>query len=381
MNYRRLGKTEMFASEVGLGCEYFSKATPEESKAMIDEAVSQGMNMIDVFMSDPVVRSKLGDAIAPHRSKMILQGHVGATWENGQYLCSRDLAKCKLFIEDFLTRFHTDYIDIGMLHYIDSEEEWQKSLDNGLLEYMLEQKRLGVFRGLGVSTHNAVIAQTMVKTGWFDVVMFSISPLFDLVLPEIDTFFEMPEDEKYPTSVRIDPERIAFYRLCEEMGVSITVMKALAAGSLLNPEDSPFGAVLTVAQCIQYALDRPGVASALIGCKNVHEVQVAAAFAVASEEERDYHPVLAQIRGDERKVCMYCNHCLPCPVHIDIAATTRVLDTAKNSGWSEALQADYERLTVKASACIACGQCVQRCPFAIDVIANMKEAVAIFEKA
>ena len=378
MNYRKLGKTEMFASEVGLGCEYFSKATPEESKAMVDEAVKAGMNIIDVFMSDPVVRSKLGDAVAPFREKMLLQGHVGAAWVNGQYLCSRDLAVCKEFVADFLHRFHTDYIDIGMLHYIDTEEEWQKALDNGILDYMNEQKQLGVFKCLGVSTHNAVIAQTMAKTGWFDVIMFSVSPLFDLVLPEIDTFFEMPEEEAYPTEVRIDPERIAFYQLCEEMGVSITVMKTLAAGSLLDVSDSPFGSAMTVPQCIQYALDRPGVASALIGCKNVEEVRVAASFAEASEAERDYHGILSQIRGDQIKVCMYCNHCLPCPVHIDIAATTRLLDTAKNKGWTPELQQAYDALNVKASACIACGHCVRRCPFAIDVIANMKEAMQMF---
>ena len=61
----------------------------------------------------------------------------------------------------------------------------------------------------------------------------------------------------------------ALYGACEENGVSITVMKTLGAGQLLNEKSSPFGKALTVPQCIHYALSQPGVSSALIGCSTV----------------------------------------------------------------------------------------------------------------
>ena len=108
----------------------------------------------------------------------------------------------------------------------------------------------------------------MIETGVIDVILFSINPAFDL-LPaqtDIDDYFK---DETYNAETRfsIDPERAALYRLCEEKGVGITVMKALGAGRLLNAETSSFGMALTPAQCIQYALDRPAVSSVLLGQK------------------------------------------------------------------------------------------------------------------
>ena len=43
-----------------------------------------------------------------------------------------------------------------------------------------------------------------------------------------------------------------------------------------------------------------------------------------------------------------------------------------------ALAAEYEALPAAASTCTECGVCVERCPFGVDVIGNMKQAEAIF---
>ena len=53
----------------------------------------------------------------------------------------------------------------------------------------------------------------------------------------------------------VDEARQELYSYCESAGVAITVMKPLAAGTLLSAEASPFGVAMTVPQCIQYALD------------------------------------------------------------------------------------------------------------------------------
>jgi len=65
----------------------------------------------------------------------------------------------------------------------------------------------------------------------------------------------------------IDPIRNQLYQLCEQKEVAITVMKPLGAGKLLSKEHTPFKKPLTLAQCIHYALSRPGVASVLPGCQ------------------------------------------------------------------------------------------------------------------
>lgn len=378
MKYRTLGKTNIKVSEVGLGGEYFSVVDQPTANKMMDVALENGINIIDVYMPGPDTRSRIGDALIGRREQIIIQGHVGAIYENGQYLRTRDVEKAKLGVEDFLNRFHTDYIDIGMLHYVDEMADWQEVLDNGILDYMMEQKQKGVFKTLGVSSHNPKVAIEMVNSGHIDVLMFSISPLFDLVLQDMDHFFEMPEDEAYPTTLTIDQTRAKLYALCNEKGVAITVMKALAAGSLLDPKDTPFKEAMTVPQCIHYALNRPAVSSVLVGVKSIEEIQEAIAYTTQSVEQLDYTHILMDSQESMKK-CMYCNHCLPCVKHIDVAAITRLLDEARNKEYTKDLQARYDALPVKASACIQCGQCVKRCPFGIAIMDNMQEATHVFE--
>lgn len=378
MKYRTLGKTNIKVSEVGLGGEYFSEVDQQMANKMIDVAIENGINIIDVYMPNPDTRTRIGDALIGRRDKMIIQGHVGAIYENGQYLRTRDLQKAKQGVEDFLTRFHTDYIDIGMLHYVDEVSDWQQVVDHGILDYMIEQKQKGVFKTIGVSSHNPEVAIEMVNSGYIDVLMFSISPLFDLVLQDMDQFFEMPEDEAYPTVLTIDETRAKLYALCKEKGVALTVMKALAAGSLLDPKDTPFKEAMTVPQCIHYALNRPAVSSVLVGVKSIREIQAALEYTRQTKEQLDYTHIFASNEGPTKK-CMYCNHCLPCIQHIDVAAITRLLDASRNKGHTSLIQEQYNQLKVKASSCIKCGQCMTRCPFGIDIISNMEEASKIFE--
>lgn len=74
-----------------------------------------------------------------------------------------------------------------------------------------------------------------------------------------------------------------------------------------------------------------------------------------------------------------CNHCLPCPAEIDIGRTILYVGFSQWEGVTDWLRAWYDDLPARASACIECGLCVERCPFGVDVIAKMREAVRLFE--
>ena len=181
-----------------------------------------------------------------------------------------------------------------------------------------------------MSSHNPVVAKRAVETGLLDVLMFSLNPAYDL-LPEdvkIDDLF-VPETFEIGKLNWVNPSRAALYQACELHGTAITVMKSLGAGALLKAESSPFGIALTPVQCAHYALTRPAVASALIGCRTPEEVRLAASYSDLSEAERDYSAILSTTpKYALRGKCMYCNHCLPCPSHIDIAQVNKYLDLA-----------------------------------------------------
>jgi len=87
---------------------------------------------------------------------------------------------------------------------------------------------------------------------------------------------------------------------------------------------------------------------------------------------------LTQFKEYKEGVCVYCNHCLPCPTGIDIGRVNRLLDLSKPE-LSDSIKEEYGSLDAKASECIECGKCKERCPFGVEVITRMREAVETFE--
>jgi len=366
-------------SEIGLGCEFLQGKDYSVIKAVVDEAIANGINIFDVFMSEPEVRTNLGKALKGRREQIIIQGHIGATWKDGQYALSRDLAECKTFFEDLLERLETDYIDIGMLHFVDTGECFDGVFNGGIIDYASELKKKGIIKTIGLSTHEVGFAKRAVETGLIDVLLFSLNPAFDL-LPGDMTLDDMLVDGNKIASMqnRIDPARTALYQLCERNGIAITVMKAYMAGRLLNAKQSPFGSGLSPAQCIHYALTRPAVASALIGCQTSDEVRQAVVYESASDGEKDFSEVFRKAVAAEGK-CVYCNHCLPCPERIDIAQVNKYLDLATASREiPSTVAAHYKVLPLNAHNCTACANCEKRCPFAVPVRQRMQEARQVF---
>ena len=75
-----------------------------------------------------------------------------------------------------------------------------------------------------------------------------------------------------------------------------------------------------------------------------------------------------------------CQHCLPCPEGIEIGWVIWDLDQIPVRG-IEQIKEWYAEFPVKASACVECGVCVERCPFDVEIIAKMREVAALFEEA
>lgn len=378
MRYRDLGKTGLKVSEVGLGGEWLERHNTEEVKAVIDCCESFGINILDCWMAEPNVRSNIGKAIAGKRDKWIIQGHFGSTWQDGQYVRTREMDKVKPAFEDLLYRLGTDYIDLGMIHFVDEEAEFHRIMDGEFLAYVKEQKEKGVIRHIGMSTHNPKIGKLAAMSGEIEMILFSINPAFDL-LPaseDMNTYFAEDYEE---TLGGIHPDRAELYQICEKQGVGITVMKGYAGGRLFSAQSSPFGVALTPIQCIHYALTRPAVASILAGYDTPEHVRDAVAYETASEEEKNYADVLAHApRHAYSGQCTYCGHCAPCPAGIDIAMVNKLYDLASMQEQAPAsIRAHYEALEASAADCIACGGCEERCPFGVPVMARMEKAAKL----
>lgn len=380
MQYRRLGKTNLMVSEIGFGGEWLERHNYEECKAAIDRADELGINILDIWMPEPNVRTNIGKALVGRRDRWFIQGHIGSTWQNGQYVRSRDLDICKGAFEDLLTRLQTDYIDLGMIHYIDSESDWEAAINGPFMEYVRELKEKGVIRHIGMSTHNPVMAKRAVECGFVEMMLFSINPAFDLLPPtdDLNTYFA----EEYQEGLGgIDPVRAELYKLCEQSDVGLTVMKGYAGGRLFDEKRSPFGVALTPVQCIHYALTRPAVASIMVGYDTPEHVEQAVAYETASAEEKDYAGVLANAPKNTfgQGECTYCGHCRPCPADIDIAMVNKYYDLATmQPEVPAAIKGHYLALEHKADECIGCKSCESRCPFGVKIAERMIKTEELF---
>lgn len=380
MNYRVLGKTNLSVSEIGFGGEWLERHPEEHSVELIRYAGEKGINIIDCWMADPKSRDIIGEAIHSDREKWIIQGHIGSTWQNGQYIRTRDMKYVKPAFEDLLKRLQTDYVDLGMIHFVDALEDWNSLETNGFLEYVMSLKESGRIRHIGLSTHNPAIGKKAAESGFVEMILFSINPAFDM-LPANEDMNAMFADTYDESLSGIDPERADFYRTCVENNVGLTVMKPFAGGRLFNAQASPFGVALSPVQLIHYSLTRPAVSSVLCGYDEKWQIDEAVAYESADEKEKDYATVLAGAPLHSCKgQCTYCGHCKPCPANLDIAMINKYYDLAiMQDKVPQTIKEHYLSLTHTASECLHCGACEARCPFEVKVSERMRKAEELFE--
>lgn len=195
------------------------------------------------------------------------------------------------------------------------------------------------------------------------MVMFSINPSYDY--------------NKGTYAVGSNKERMDLYRRCEKEGIGISVMKAFSGGQLLDDNTSPFGRKLTKYQCIQYALDKPGVLTVLPGIRGKQDLEEILKFFEVPDSQKDYSIISEFTPRDSEGKCVYCNHCKPCPQGLDIGLINKYYDLAI-AGDTLAID-HYKNLNKRAEDCIACGHCNSRCPFKVNQVERMKKIAIYFQ--
>ncbi len=363
MRYRINKKTGDSVSEIGIGSAYLYEAGMKEGVRALETAVEGGVNYFDLAAGDGAAFPIWGAALAPVRNKVLFQIHFGADYSKGEYGWSLQQEDVKRSIDWQLTQLKTDYIDYGFIHCQDELSDWQTYRENGVYDYILNLQKQGVVKHIGLSSHTPKVIQKIMDDAPVDMLMFSVNPAYDY-----------GEGEYAYGNV---DERTAVYRRCEAEGVGITVMKPFSGGQLLDEKQSPFGKALSPCQCIQYALDKPGVLTVLPGVSNTEEVRELLRFYDTTEAQRDYSVIGSFAPPQAAGKCVYCNHCKPCPMGIDVGLVNKYYDLAK-AGDPLALE-HYKTLEKNAADCVACGHCDSRCPFGVRQSGRMAEIRAFMD--
>ncbi|MDD3795869.1 MAG: aldo/keto reductase [Lachnospiraceae bacterium] len=372
MQYRKLPKGAEQISVLGIGTSSIQASSEREIERIIATAMERGVNYFDMASAEAKPFAAYGRAMKGMREQAYLQIHFGANYETGTYGWSTDLDTIKRSVDWQMKALQTDYIDFGFLHCIDEPEDLHLVEKAGIVRYIEELKKTGVIRHIGLSSHTPLLVNEVLDMGILDMLMFSINPAYDY-----GGGIE-PDYSAGSYAVGSVTERMDLYRHCEAEGVGISVMKAFSGGQLLKAETSPFGKALTEYQCIQYALDKPGVLTVLPGIRSMDDFKWILGFLDAKAQDKDYSLLGSFTPQDATGKCVYCNHCQPCPVGLDVGLINKYYDLSKAG--DVLAKSHYENLAVKADACVSCGHCNQRCPFHVDQVTRMQEILTYFNK-
>lgn len=363
MEYRTIPHSGEKVSIIGLGMGSMHEASVDETERTVLEAIDAGINIMDFIPSKANAFEGYARALKTRREKVLLQVHLGANYASGEYGWTTDVNIARREFEARLALLNTDYADFGFIHCIDEEADFDAVMNGGIWDYACRLKKEGTIRYLTFSTHDVSIARKFIETGMMDWAMFSINPMYD--------YTETSDYGKGEAS-----DRMQLYREFERAGIGVSVMKAFAAGQLLDAKRSPFGKALTRAQCIQYALDKPGVKTVLPGVRGLQDLREILAYLDATPEERDYSVLSTMTPQTDQGSCVYCNHCQPCPQGLSIGLINKYYDLACMG--DEMAANHYRELEMHASDCTSCRHCDSRCPFGVAQSDRMQEIVEYF---
>lgn len=179
MEYRVLPHGGEKISIIGMVSSVIGARPEDEIIATVRAAVENGVNFFDMAGGHAAIFEGYGKALEGIRDKVYLQVHFGANYTTGEYGWTTNLDEVKASVKWQMERLRTDYIDFGFIHCLDEDKDLTAYQASGVLDYVLELKKQGVIRHIGLSSHTPALVNRVLDMGILDIVMFSINPVYD----------------------------------------------------------------------------------------------------------------------------------------------------------------------------------------------------------
>ena len=322
MEYRILGKTGLKISRMGFGGIPIQKIDAEGTKALMHQLKDAGVNYIDTARGYTVSEEYLGYALEGIREHFVI-----ATKS-----MSRTKEAMAADIETSLKNLRTDYIDIYQVHNATPEQLQQVVAPGGALEALMEAKEAGKIGHIGLTAHSLDTFKLALDMDWVETFMFPYNI--------VETQAEM------------------LIHKCADKNIGFVDMKPLAGGAIENG---------TLA--LRFICANPDVTVVIPGMAEEKEIaeNVAACSdtsPLTDEEKAAINEVRSQLGTN---FCRRCNYCQPCAAGINISGVFLFEGYLSRYGLGEWAKSRYATLPVKASACIGCGACEDRCPYNLPI--------------
>lgn len=397
MTYRTNPSTGDRVSILGYGCMRWPTLPDTDGEIdqqtvnrLVDYALAHGVNYFDTSPAYCRGFSERATGIALKRHPRDryyiatkLSNFSPETWSREESL--------KMYRRSF-AELQTDYIDYMLLHGVGMggmEALHGRYIDNGVLDFLLEERRAGRIRNLGFSYHGDI-------------------EVFDWLLEHHDTYrwdFVQIQlnyvDWRHAKEVnKRNTDAEYLYGELQKRGIPAVIMEPLLGGRLSNVHDhiaaklkeyEPSASVASWA--FRFAGTWPGVLTVLSGMTYMEHLQ---------DNLRTYSPLVPLTEQDKEFLeqtaqqllryptipCNDCKYCMPCPYGLDIPAILLHFNKCINEGNMPSSSQDenyrrarriflvgYDRSVPRlrqADHCIGCRRCVAHCPQNINIPRQMR---------
>lgn len=314
-----LGKTGLFVSKNGFGALPIQRVIKKDAVYLLQKAFYNGINYFDSARWYSDSEEKLGAAFSYTRDKIVISTKTGAQTADGFW---KDL-------EQSLKNLNTDYIDIYQFH---NPAFCPKPGDeSGLYDAMLEAKKLGKIRFIGITNHRLTVAKEAIESNLYDTLQFPFSYLAS------DADAEIVES-------------------CRNGNMGFIAMKALSGGLITN-------SAMAYAYLAQFEHVAP-----IWGIQREKELDEFLSYndnpPVLTEEMKD------KIEQDRKELsgnfCRGCGYCMPCPAGIEINTSARMSLLLRRAPQDTYLSEDWQEKMKRIENCLHCNKCMSKCPYGLN---------------
>jgi len=339
----------------------------EASERLVDHAMRSGVNYYDTAYTYGGSEEFVGRALSKYPRDSYYLATKCPPWK------IKGIDDFERIFDEQCQRCKTDYFDFYLVHNLAQEAKRAQGNESHLEEFerlkiydMFKQKKAeGRIKRLGFSFHGTFeIMQKLVDDYEWDFAQIQLN--------YIDWTATNAKDQ---------------YELLTSRGIPLIIMEPLRGGALaqlnadaaaLLKKTQPEASVASWG--FRYAASLPNVVTVLSGMNSMEQLKDNIAtldnFRPVTEAERELLYEAASVYTSSGAVaCTGCGYCLPCPLGVNIPRIFSVYNHYKLVKYRIPFDNGYSTLAdqEKASACTACGQCVEKCPQHLSIPEYMQE--------
>ncbi|MBE0478533.1 aldo/keto reductase, partial [Candidatus Aerophobetes bacterium] len=319
----KFGNTDLEVSRIAFGGIPIQRLSKKEGVEVVKGVLGLEVTFIDTAYGYGDSEEKIGEAIrGTPRDELVISSKSPAP----------DKKTFLEHVDTSLRRLCIDYIDIYHLHGVNSEEKLNQVMGKkGAFEGLLEVIDKGKVRYAAFSSHSLPVAKKLIQSNKFQVTQIPFN--------FID---EQAKEEVIP--------------LARNVNMGFIAMKPLGGGLL---EDANL--------CFRYLMQFDGIIPDP-GIERIEEmeeiVRIIENPRPLTDEEKKRIGKLRKELGEEW--CHRCDYCQPCPQEIPISTVLIARSVAKRMSFDEGDNFVGPAIE-KAEECTECGECVEKCPYNLNI--------------